>query len=62
MAEKKYEPRQQLDGKWAIYDVSTGLPAVVNGFFTIDMPPEQAEDLSNLLNSTDAKHRPMSER
>jgi hypothetical protein len=38
MAERKYEPRQQANGKWAVYDLSTGFPTVVNGFFTIDLP------------------------
>jgi hypothetical protein len=57
MAEQKYEPRAQGDGKWAVYDVSTGLPTVVNGFFAIDLPREQAEYLSNLLNLQDAKRR-----
>jgi hypothetical protein len=55
MAERKYQPRQQANGKWAVYDLSTGFPTVVNGFFTIDLPQDQADYLSDLLNIQDAK-------
>ena len=62
MAEQKYEPRQQADGNWAVYDVFTGLPTVVNSFFTIDLPRDQADYLSDLLNVQDAKRRATAER
>jgi hypothetical protein len=49
MAEQRYEIKQQADGKWAVYDVSTGLPTTVHGFFTIDLSREQADYLMDLL-------------
>jgi len=49
MAEQRYEIKQQADGKWAVYDVSTGLPTMVHGFFTIDLSREQADYLMDLL-------------
>ena len=59
MAERKYEPRQQANGKWAVYDLSTGFPAVVNGFFAIDLPKDRADYLSDLFN---IQHRRVSDR
>jgi hypothetical protein len=57
MAEQRYEIKQQPDGKWAVYDVSTGLPAMVHGYFTIDLSREQADYLVDRLNRQDAKQR-----
>jgi hypothetical protein len=44
------------------YDVVSGIPTLVNTFFTVDMSRERADDLVDLLNRQDAMQRGMTER
>jgi hypothetical protein len=57
MAYKRYETKQQSDGRWSVYDTAAGFPVLVNAFFTIDMSRERADDLVDLLNRQDAIQR-----
>jgi hypothetical protein len=50
MAYKRYETKQQSDGRWSVYDTAASAPVLVNAFFTIDMSRERADDLVDLLN------------
>jgi hypothetical protein len=57
MTTRRYEIKQQADGKWCVIDVFTGLPPALNHFFPIDMSREKAQKLADELNHQDAKRR-----
>ena len=45
----RYDMRPEGDG-WTVYDLTTGLPASVNGKSLTGLPLEDADDLADLLN------------
>jgi hypothetical protein len=52
-----FNARKNEDGTdyWTVYDVSTGLPAVVNGTTLDALGMEEADDLVDLLNAQYAR-------
>ncbi|WP_244447968.1 hypothetical protein [Neorhizobium vignae] len=50
---RRFSARKNEDGTdyWTVYDVSTGLPAVVNGTTLDALGMEEADDLADLLNA-----------
>ena len=42
---------------WTVFDIFTGLPAIVNDVSLTGLDVEQADDLVDLLNYQDAKRR-----
>ncbi len=48
----RYGIRPDPDG-WTVYDISTDLPAEVNGFIQVGLPADDADDLAELLNRLD---------
>ncbi|ESZ46079.1 hypothetical protein X731_16240 [Mesorhizobium sp. L2C054A000] len=58
MATLRYDVRREPNGTWTVFDVFTGLPTVVAGLPSVDLPDmEYAEDLSAILNANDLKKR-----
>ncbi|CDZ67966.1 hypothetical protein NFO65_26265 [Neorhizobium galegae] len=51
--DSRFNARKNEDGTdyWTVYDVSTGLPAVVNGTTLDALGMEEADDLVDLLNA-----------
>ncbi|MDB5523894.1 MAG: hypothetical protein JWM58_1657 [Rhizobium sp.] len=49
--ENRYEMRQEPDGTWTVYDIFTGLPAVVNDIPITMLTIEEADDAVDLLNN-----------
>ncbi|WP_037083935.1 hypothetical protein [Neorhizobium vignae] len=49
----RFSARKNEDGTdyWSVYDISTGLPAVVNGAILDALGMEEADDLADLLNA-----------
>jgi hypothetical protein len=39
---------------WSFHETVSGMPTLVNTFFTIDMSRERADDLVDILNRQDA--------
>ncbi|CDZ64267.1 hypothetical protein [Neorhizobium galegae] len=54
----RFNARKNEDGTdyWTVYDVSTGLPAVVNGTTLDALGMEEADDLVDLLNAQYTRH------
>ncbi|ESX81605.1 hypothetical protein X729_31785 [Mesorhizobium sp. L103C131B0] len=58
MATLRYDIRREPDGTWTVFDVFTGLPAIVAGHPSVDLPDmEYAEELAAILNADDLKQR-----
>jgi len=55
--ETRFNARKNEDGTeyWTVYDISTGLPAVVNGATLDALGMEEADDLVDLLNAQYAR-------
>lgn len=49
--ENRFDMREDGTGKWAVYDVFTGLTAEVNGVPQDGLDIEIADDLVDLLNA-----------
>ena len=49
--ENRYDMREDGTGKWAVFDIFTGLTAEVNGIAQDGLEIEQADDLVDLLNA-----------
>jgi hypothetical protein len=45
----RYNIKSDATG-WTVYDISTGLPAEINGAIQIGLTVEDADDLADLLN------------
>jgi hypothetical protein len=45
----RYDIRSETTG-WTVYDIRTGLPAMVNDVPQTGLPLEDADDLADLLN------------
>ncbi|KOF22560.1 hypothetical protein AC244_03320 [Ensifer adhaerens] len=50
MPENRYDLRQESDGTWTVFDIFTGMPALVNEVEQVGLELEQADDLVDLLN------------
>ncbi len=50
MPENRYDLRQEPDGTWTVFDIFTGMPALVNEVEQVGLELEQADDLVDLLN------------
>ena len=48
----RYEMRL-LDSGWAVWDTANNTPAVLKGCWQTDLPMEDADDLTDLLNRLD---------
>ena len=48
----RYEIRKLANG-WAVWDTVTNAPAVVEGRWQTDMPMDDADDMTDLLNRLD---------
>lgn len=48
--ENRFDMRPNGDGFWTVYDIFTGLPAVVNDTVMDSLEMEEADDLVDLLN------------
>ncbi len=46
----RFDIRPDSDG-WTIYDRTTQQPAVIDGFVPVGLPWDEAEDLTDLLNT-----------
>lgn len=46
-----------LDNGWAVWDTETNTPAVVDGCWQTDLSMEDADDLTDLLNSLRERRR-----
>ncbi|WP_105432435.1 MULTISPECIES: hypothetical protein [Neorhizobium] len=55
--DNRFIARRNEDGTdyWTVYDISTGLPAVVNGTTLDALGMEEADDLADLLNAQYAR-------
>lgn len=51
---ERFEIRK-LDSGWAVWDTALNTPAAREGRWLTDMPMEEADDLTDLLNRLDAK-------
>lgn len=56
-SEARYDMRDEPDGTWTVFDIFTGLPAVVDDVPLIGLEMEEADDLVDLLNFKDARRR-----
>jgi hypothetical protein len=54
---QRYDKQNEPDGSWSVVDVFTGQPALFDGAFAVGMDIEEADELLNLLNSTDIRDR-----
>lgn len=54
---QRYDIRKEDDGKWTVFDIFTGFPAVIDGLEAKDFEAEQADDLLEMLNTADIKRR-----
>ncbi|NOV20936.1 hypothetical protein E5S70_33805 [Ensifer adhaerens] len=50
MTENRYDLRKEPDGTWTVFDIFTGMPALVNEVEQVGLELEQADDLVDLLN------------
>ncbi|ESZ45685.1 hypothetical protein ACYG9R_19740 [Mesorhizobium sp. RSR565B] len=58
MTTLRYDIRREPDRTWTVFDVFTGLPAIVAGHASVDLPDmEYAEELAAILNADDLKQR-----
>ncbi len=55
--QQRFDLRREGDGTWTVFDVFTGLPAVVDNepFFGLEL--EEADDAVDLLNLADVRRR-----
>jgi hypothetical protein len=49
-----YEIRSEFNG-WTVYDIRTGLPAMINDVAQTSLALEDADDLADLLNHLQAE-------
>lgn len=56
-SEARYDMRDEPDGTWTVFDIFTGLPAVVDDVPLTGLEMEEADDLVDLLNFKDARRR-----
>jgi hypothetical protein len=54
----RYDMRPDDEG-WTVYDIWTGWPAVVQGAEQIGLDLDDADDLVDLLNTTNDKRLPL---
>jgi hypothetical protein len=52
----RYDIRQDDEG-WTVYDIFTGLPALVQDVPQTGLDMEDADDLADLLSLAERKHR-----
>ncbi|WP_162771270.1 hypothetical protein [Rhizobiales bacterium] len=50
MTENRYDLRKESDDTWTVFDIFTGMPALVNEVEQVGLELEQADDLVDLLN------------
>lgn len=50
MYQQPYDMRKEPDGTWTVFEMGSGLPAVVNDVPQNGLEMEQAEDMVDLLN------------
>ncbi|WP_454817341.1 hypothetical protein [Labrys neptuniae] len=55
--ERRYDLRAEEDDTWTVFDVFTGLPAMVDGFEATGFEVEEAGDLLAMLNAADFERR-----
>ncbi|MGF6177057.1 hypothetical protein [Ensifer sp. 4252] len=49
MPENRYDLRKEPDGTWTVFDIFTGMPALVNEVEQLGEPADDLVDLLNLL-------------
>ena len=57
MAPQRYDLRREFDGNWTVFDVFTGWPVEICGAPQVQLDPEDADDLVDLLNLRDVARR-----
>ncbi|MDK1491890.1 hypothetical protein QN219_17765 [Sinorhizobium sp. 7-81] len=58
MHNPRYRVRHEQDGTWTVYDVFTGMPAVIGrDKVSCKLNPEQADEIVGLMNMLDALRR-----
>ena len=53
----RYDIKPDATGGWTVFDITTDLPAEVEGYIQIGLPFEDANDLADLLNTLDVLKR-----
>lgn len=54
---RRYNLRKEDDGKWTVFDIFTGLPAVIDDFEVTGFEVDEAGDLLEKLNTADTERR-----
>ncbi|MGJ4860540.1 hypothetical protein AB4037_30450 [Labrys sp. KB_33_2] len=54
---RRYNLRKEDDGKWTVFDIFTGLAAVIDDFEVIGFEVDEAGDLLEKLNTADVERR-----
>jgi hypothetical protein len=54
---KRYDLRVEDDGKWTVFDIFTGFPAIIDAIEVIGFEADQAADLLEMLNAADVERR-----
>ncbi|MDZ5454904.1 hypothetical protein [Labrys sp. ZIDIC5] len=54
---KRYDLRIEDDGKWTVFDIFTGFPAIIDAIEVIGFEAAQAADLLEMLNAADLERR-----
>ncbi|QEN85741.1 hypothetical protein FZC33_05775 [Labrys sp. KNU-23] len=54
---QRYNLRREDDGKWTVFDIFTGLAAVIDDFEVTGFEVDEAGDLLEKLNTADVERR-----